>query len=232
MSGPYCAIFALNDATSIHSNSIYGTANFPTGTEFTSTYPNDGQTWVRALTFMMYGNYLDGSSTIKAAQVNKLQSCSQTWNFTFNKSAGSGNGTIDWFLFSSSAGTTATIIKEIQVYWDAPASTVNWLKTLPIVGTYTVAGQTWRVTYQAKNTQGVPYFQFLLVDGSGAPLTLPAGTFDLLAAMSWLRTQYVPGQAVNFCLAGTEWFTGFGNGYEILNGTVTLTFNSISTVYA
>ena len=236
---PWLAIFHVNDKSTNHTNSIYATLSFPSRTEFVTNYPKDGSTKVRTFTFMDYGNYLDAPATIKPRQLDDITALNQTWDFGFIKTSGAANLTLDWFVFSSSAGTTSTIAKEIQIYTDpAPSTVTGFLNHLPVVGSYTSAAigstpsETWKVTYQASNVQGRPYYQFRMVDGDGRTQTLHAGTFDLHAAMKWLKKQVVPGHTESHCLQGSEWFTGFGDGYELLNGTVTLNVNAITTAYA
>ncbi len=235
---PWLAIFHVDDPSPVHSNSIHASPGFPAGTEFTTTYPSDGSTKVRAFTFMDYGNYLDGEPMIAPRQIDDITTLTQTWDFGFEETSGAANLTLDWFVFSKNTGTTATIEKEIQVYTDpAPSTVTGFLDRLPVVGTYMSAAigstpsETWKVTYQAANGQGVPYYQFRMVDGDGGTLTLHAGTFDLRAAMNWLKAQPQPGHEGTQCLTGSEWFTGVGNGYELLNGTVTLDVKAISTTY-
>ena len=236
---PWLAIFHVNESRSNHSNSIYASPHFPIDAEFVTNYPKDGSTQVRAFTFMDYGNYLDGAATITPRQINDITALNHTWSFRFTETSGAANLTLDWFLFSSSVGTTATIAKEIQIYTDpAPSTVTGFLNHLPVVGSYKSAAigstpsETWKVTYQASNAQGQPYYQFRMVDGDGRTQTLHAGTFDLHAAMNWLKKQVVPGHTESHCLQGSEWFTGFGDGYELLNGTATLNVNAITTAYA
>ncbi len=219
-SGPWTAIFHINDTTHANSNSIQGTANFPSGSLFSTTYPSDGNTGVRSFVFMDYGNYLDNTALISPSTINNLTAANVTFKFTYPTQTNAGNLTLDQFVFTSSAGSTATISKEIQVYLDpAPTTVTGFLNGLAVVGTYTSApiGSTpainWKVTYQPSNSQGVPYYQFRPVDTNGNTAPIHAGTFDLLAAMNYLKAQ---GK-----LTGGEWFTGFGVGDEALNSTGT-----------
>ena len=230
-SGPWTAIFHLNDTTHANSNSIQGTANFPNGSLFSTTYPSDGNTGVRSFVFMDYGNYLDNTALISPSTINNLTAASVTFNFTYPTQTNAGNLTFDWFAFSSSAGTTATIVDEMQVYPDpAPTTVTGFLSGLAVVGTYASApiastpAINWKVTYQASNSHGVPYYQFRPVDTNGNTAPIHVGTFDLLAAMNYLKAQ---GK-----LTGAEYFTGFGAGYEALNSSVSLTLNAISANYS
>ncbi len=233
-SGPYTAIFHIDSpsgTSAANSHAIKGTANFPLQTNFVTTFPSDSNTGVRSFTFLDYGNYLDNTPLISPSTINNLTAANLTFNFTYPTQTNAGNLTFDWFAFTSSAGSTATISKEMQVYLDpAPTTVTGFLNNNAMVGTYTSAaiGSTpainWKVTYQAANGQGVPYYQFRPVDTNSNTVPLHAGTFDFLAAMNYLKAQ---GK-----LTGAEYFTGFGAGYEALNSSVALTVNAFSPVYS
>ncbi len=184
---------------------------------------------------MDYGNYLDGiANGVAASVISKITALTVTWGFSLTEtSTGAANEVIDLFTFTTSAGTTASIGNEIEIYTDPSPGALEFINGNGLVGTYISAASNrtpslrWKVTYQASNYNNAPYYQFSLPRGN----TLHAGTFDLLAAMNWLKTQFVPGQSVNRCLTGAEFFTGFGIGYEELGYTTTMSVNSISAVY-
>ncbi len=236
VASPWTAFSARNDTTSVHSNTIQATANFPLQTVFSSAYPAGGGTSAVCSTgFMDYGNYLDGSSNgITAATVNNITSLSLAFNFSYSGSVNSANIVADCFVFSDASGTTAKIVAEVEVYFSASAGARSFFAGNPVVGTYTSAAigttpsLTWTVTYQASNSQGKPYYQFSLPAGT----TMLAGTFDFRAAFNWLKGQYVPGQTTNYCLTGAEYFTGYGVGYEALNSSISLTVNAVTPVYS
>lgn len=161
-----------------------------------------------------YGDYDNGpTNLITPKQVISIVTLTSAHNLTFSGTANAWDVIYDLFLGSTQHGTD---LFEVEIFLHSPPSAQSFCAGGSSVGTFTGSGVTWTVTKISQSPPDICFIPSSFAD-------VPSASIDINGMLKYLAAQSV--------LTGNEWYHGHALGAEMVSGSGSLSYNSLSVTY-
>lgn len=226
--GQYTGYMSPFNSKLLHAGDTYSEtmtvtpASFPAVTKFDFAYPagyqSPGGVW--GYLAVDYGNYYSTAALapITPRQVKSITTLTQTQSLSIGGNITGLNVIFDAFLTKAANDFSNRVIEiDWQLHPSDPAR--YWIAGLTSHGTWTDAnGQPWSIYTDPSTT--APVVMYVLPAVGHDKLT---GSINIKALLNWMTTAKL--------ITGNEYYNGHGVGAEPVQGSGSLTVNSLSVTY-